>query len=130
MNLSDQFPPSVYCPYFQRTLELIGRRWTAAILRTLFAGKARFTDIESSIPGLSARLLSRRLSELVQAGLVEAPGGSRQGAYALTERGLDLRRALAELEEWNQRWESHDDGPPPADGRALAEANFPGQGLK
>jgi DNA-binding HxlR family transcriptional regulator len=124
MDQSDQFPPSVYCPYFQRTLELIGRRWTAAILRTLFAGKARFTDIESSVPGLSARLLSRRLTELVQAGLVEEPSGARHGAYALTKRGLDLRAALAELEAWNQRWDHHHDENPPDGDLAPVEARL------
>ncbi len=98
------FPHNPYCPYFQRTVELIGRRWTASILRALFAGEQRFTDIARTVPGLSHRLLSERLDELREAGLVTIEPGTKHGTYRLTERGEDLREVFHALEAWNARW--------------------------
>ena len=104
MTEHDQtFPHNAYCPYFQQTIELIGRRWTASILRALFAGTERFTDIADTVPGLSHRLLTERLEELREAGLVTIEPGIKHGTYRLTERGQDLRRIFSELEDWNAR---------------------------
>lgn len=98
------FPDTRYCPFFQRTMELIGKRWTAAILRCLFAGDHRFSEIQAAIPGLSARLLAVRLRELMEAGLVEVRLGGPDAGYWLTEPGEDLREAFQALESWNVRW--------------------------
>jgi len=99
-----EFPHNPYCPYFQQAIELIGRRWTASILRALFAGKARFTDIADTVPGLSHRLLTERLDELKEAALVTIEPGTKHGTYRLTERGEDLGAVFSELEAWNARW--------------------------
>lgn len=91
-----------YCPAFQASIELIGRRWSASILRALLPGPRRFCEISDTIPGISHRLVSERLGELVDAGLVEqdadAPG------YRLTEAGVDLAAVFAEIDSWNRRW--------------------------
>jgi DNA-binding HxlR family transcriptional regulator len=97
------FPPTAHCKDFQRVAELVGKRWTAAVLRTLFAGCSRFGEIVAAVPGLSNRLLTERLNELEDAGLVVASDEPRP-RYSLTERGRDLKGILAEIEEWNQRW--------------------------
>jgi DNA-binding HxlR family transcriptional regulator len=102
-SFETRFPPSAHCPNFQATAELVGKRWTAAILRTLLAGCSRFGEISAAIPGLSNRLLAERLEELQEAGLVSATHNPRP-LYALTERGTDLRSILAEVEAWNYRW--------------------------
>jgi len=83
---------------------LIGRRWTASILRAVFSGAQRFTDIAASIPGLSHRLLAERLKELQDAGLVVIEPSTKRGTYRLTERGEDLQKVFSELESWNERW--------------------------
>ncbi len=101
---TEPFPQGDYCPNFQRTMELIGRRWTASILRALFAGKERFTDIAQTVPGLSHRLLTERLEELREADLITIEPGIKRGTYRLTERGRDLLPLFAELEAWNARW--------------------------
>jgi DNA-binding HxlR family transcriptional regulator len=98
------FPHGDYCPNFQRTMELIGRRWTASILRALFAGKERFTDIAHTVPGLSHRLLTERLEELRTAELVSIEPGTKHGTYHLTEKGRALGPVFRELEEWNAHW--------------------------
>jgi DNA-binding HxlR family transcriptional regulator len=56
---------------YHRAIELIGRRWTGAILRSMLAGNVRFSEIRRTVPGLSDRLLSERLKELAAEGPVE-----------------------------------------------------------
>ena len=102
--MSRTFPRTAYCPVFQTSLELLGSRWTAAILRVLFDGPMRFTDILDTVPRLSSRLLAQRLEELVDAALVERQDDQPHPMYALTDRGRDLRAVFQELERWNQRW--------------------------
>lgn len=99
-----EFPHNPYCPYFQQAIELIGRRWTASILRALFAGEERFTDIAQTVPGLSHRLLTERLEELLQAELIAIEPGAKHGTYRLTDRGRDLHIVFHELEAWTARW--------------------------
>jgi DNA-binding HxlR family transcriptional regulator len=97
------------CPRYQRAAELVGRRWSAAVIRAALEGPVRFTEIRSSVPGLSARLLAERLRELEAAGIVErlelddAPGVS---AYRLTAKGQGLIRVVQELQAWADAWES------------------------
>jgi len=91
-----------YCARFQSTIELIGRRWSASILRALLTGAHRFCEISSTIPGISHRLVSERLAELIDAGLVAPEEGGR--GYHLTEAGADLADVFEELDRWNRRW--------------------------
>jgi DNA-binding HxlR family transcriptional regulator len=95
------------CPYFHAAIELIGKRWTGAILSSLTDGPLRFGELAKAIPGLSDRLLSQRLRELENEGLVERtvePGTPVKVTYALTAKGADLRPAICELREWANRW--------------------------
>ena len=91
---------------FHEAAELVGRRWTGAILYALAHGLTRFTELRSAIPGLSARLLSGRLRELEDAGLVQrvAPHGSKRLAYQLTTKGDALRPVLIALNHWAVTW--------------------------
>lgn len=98
------FPRTAYCPNFQSSLELLGSRWTAAILRVLFDRPMRFTDILETVPRLSSRLLAQRLGELVDAALVERQADQPHPVYALTDMGRDLRAVFEELDRWNERW--------------------------
>ena len=59
-----------FCPRYHHAVELIGRRWTGAILRAMLTGRCRFSEIAAAIPGLSDRLLSERLKELESEGIV------------------------------------------------------------
>jgi DNA-binding HxlR family transcriptional regulator len=95
------------CPLYHRAVELVGRRWTGAILRVLMDGPLRFSEIAQAIPELSDRLLSERMKELELHGLVTRtviPGPPLQVRYALSEMGLELEPALAEIETWARRW--------------------------
>lgn len=96
-----------FCPHYHHAIELIGRRWTGAIVRAMLRGKTRFSDITSAIPGLSDRLLSERLKELEAEGIVERrvyPETPVRIEYVLTEKGRALERAVTAVADWAESW--------------------------
>lgn len=98
---------SAFCPYYHRAMEMIGRRWTGAILRALRAGVCRFSDLRSSIPDLSDRMLSERLKELEKEGIVERtviPDTPVRIDYHLTEKGRALGGVMDALSAWAAEW--------------------------
>jgi DNA-binding HxlR family transcriptional regulator len=100
---------SAFCPNYHRAIELIGRRWTGAILRAMLSGAARFSDIAAAVPGLSARLLSERLKELEAEGIVirtVVPSTPVRVDYALTEKGQALHDVIVAVSNWAERWAS------------------------
>jgi len=99
--------PQAVCPHFHAAIELIGKRWTGAIVCALTERPLRFGELAKAVPGLSDRLLSRRLRELEDAGVVERdvePGSPVRVTYSLTAKGTELRPAIAELRAWARRW--------------------------
>jgi DNA-binding HxlR family transcriptional regulator len=95
------------CPHFHAAIELVGKRWTGAILIALTDGSLRFGELAKAVPGLSDRLLSQRLRELEEEGLVERtvePDAPVRVSYALTEMGAELQPAIDELKDWARRW--------------------------
>ena len=105
MNSAIDF--SQMCPRYEKAIELLGKRWTGLILRSLLERSRRFTEITGYVEGLSDRLLSERLQELEEAGIVERrvnTGRPVTVEYALTEKGNDLREALEAIQMWANRW--------------------------
>lgn len=95
------------CPLYHEAVELVGRRWTGAILRVLMDGSLRFSEIAAAIPELSDRLLSERMKELEARGIVTRTvlaGPPLKVRYELSTMGRELEPALAELQEWARRW--------------------------
>jgi DNA-binding HxlR family transcriptional regulator len=95
------------CPHFHAAVELIGKRWSGAILSALTEGPCRFRELNQAVPGMSDRLLSQRLRELEAEGMVERtvePAPQVKVTYSLTVKGADLDPALRELHLWGQRW--------------------------
>ena len=101
-------PPPACCPYYHEAVELIGRRWTGAIVAVLLdAGPLRFSEISHAVPELSDRLLSERMKELEARGVVSRhvdPGPPVKVLYELTDMGRSLEPALQELKSWARRW--------------------------
>lgn len=96
-----------FCPYFHRAVELIGRRWTGAILRAMLGGVVRFSDLTHSIPGLSDRMLSERLKELEAEGIVVRsviPETPVRIEYRLTEKGRALGAVVEAVGDWAHDW--------------------------
>jgi DNA-binding HxlR family transcriptional regulator len=97
------------CPHFHRAVELVGKRWTGAILYVLLHSDRplRFSEIGHAVPDLSDRLLSERMKELERCGIVArkvAATSPVRVEYTLTDRGRALEPALAELKGWADRW--------------------------
>jgi DNA-binding HxlR family transcriptional regulator len=101
--------PPPCCPHLHEAVELVGRRWTGAILEVLRQSPRplRFSEIAQAIPDLSDRLCSERMKELEQRGLVERrvhAGPPVRVTYALTAMGAALEPTLTELKSWAQQW--------------------------
>ena len=94
------------CSGFQSAVELIGRRWSAAILVAISYGAERFGEIAKMVDGLSDRLLSQRLKELETEGLIIrtiVPTTPAHSRYSLSPRGQDLMKVFRLLAEWAAR---------------------------
>jgi DNA-binding HxlR family transcriptional regulator len=95
------------CSAYHQAVELVGKRWTGAILFVLMDGPARFSEVKQLVPDLSDRLLSERMKELEAEGIVsrrvmdETPV---RVEYALTVKGQALEPAVRALKRWARTW--------------------------
>ena len=104
----------VMCPRYQAAMAILGRKWTGLILRSLMGGPRRFTEMATYVPGLSDRLLSQRLHELEEVGIVQRRVYSErpvQVEYSLTTQGQALREVVEAIQRWADGWGP--DGMPP-----------------
>lgn len=100
-------PGIEYSAPFQRAIELIGKRWTGAVVRALLPRPARFNQLLAGIPGISDRVLTERLRELELEGIVERlvdPGPPVRVSYRLTARGRALQPVVGAVDEWAAAW--------------------------
>lgn len=107
------------CARFHRAVELIGGRWTGAVIQLLFPGRMRFAQLRDAIPDISDRMLSERLRELETEGVIERfviPDTPVRVEYELTEKGRALENALAAVGKWAEKWVTD---PEPAAGRPV-----------
>ncbi|HEY7550802.1 MAG TPA: helix-turn-helix domain-containing protein [Hyphomicrobiaceae bacterium] len=86
--------------------EIVCSRWTALVLRELLCGTTRFNDLRRGVPLMSPSLLSKRLKELEEAGVIVTVPAKQPGVmeYRLTPAGEDLRPVIMSLGFWGQRW--------------------------
>jgi len=104
---NSQGTDALLCPRFHAAIELVGRRWTGAIIRVLLAGPRRFNELLGAIPGMSDRLLTERLRELEAKRLIRRDvqdGSPVRVVYSLTCAGAELKDALDALGRWAERW--------------------------
>jgi DNA-binding HxlR family transcriptional regulator len=102
--MSDVHP---VCVRFHTAIELLGARWTGAILRVMFTGSHRYADIRAAVPGISDVMLTRRLRELEDAGLLRRevrPTSPVQVEYHLTAMGEQTKPVLDAVIAWSHRW--------------------------
>jgi DNA-binding HxlR family transcriptional regulator len=98
---------SQVCSRFHHAVELIGRRWSGAIISSMISRPRCFNEFFAAVPGLSDRLLTQRLRELESEGLVRRTviaGPPVRVSYELTESGKDLEPAIEALGTWAEKW--------------------------
>jgi DNA-binding HxlR family transcriptional regulator len=106
--MDERYTPGSYgqfCPVAMAS-EIVCNRWTALVLRVLLCGSTRFNDLRRGVPLMSPTLLSKRLKELEEAGVIAAVPTRQPGVadYKLTKMGEDLRPVVMALGIWGQRW--------------------------
>ena len=95
------------CPRYHRAVELLGRRWTGAIVVLLLQGASRFNELAGKIPEMSDRMLSERLKELEAEGIVQRvvlPETPVRVEYRLTDKGRALQAAVTAISDWAEAW--------------------------
>lgn len=105
--MSEAHELTVFCPFYQKAVELLGSRWTGAVVRALSCDLYRFNDLRQAVPGLSDRMLSERLKELESEGVVRRsviPETPVRVEYRLTEKGLALREVIDSISHWADVW--------------------------
>ena len=99
------------CPRYERAMSILGKKWTCIMLRCLMEEPRRFSDISAYVSGLSDRLLSQRLQELEEAGIVARKVYAQRPVvveYSLTEKGEALRQVVSSIQTWADDWERLD----------------------
>lgn len=95
------------CDRFHAAIELVGKRWTGAIIFLLLRSPRRFAELRAGIPDITDRMLSDRLQELEREGIVErtvVPETPVRVEYSLSGKGLALAKAFQALGEWAHEW--------------------------
>jgi DNA-binding HxlR family transcriptional regulator len=95
------------CPYYHEAVELLGKRWTGAIVHVLMTGPMRFSELAQAIPQISDRLLSMRLKELEAFGIIARrvwDAAPVRVEYELTPKGKALGPTVTELRRWAREW--------------------------
>lgn len=116
-------PAPAVCARFHKASELIGRRWTGAIIFVLLQSRCRFAVLREAIPDITDRMLSERLQELEQEAIVErtvVPDTPVRVEYALTKKGRALAGAIEAITDWAHKWVALEDAMAHAPGRPSA----------
>jgi len=95
------------CPKMEHTLVLLGKKWTGLIVLSLLSGSQKFTEMEKFITGISPRLLTERLKELICENIIEKnvyPETPIKIEYKLTEKGIGLSATYKKISEWTEKW--------------------------
>src|ERR671928_1587563 len=106
MRPDPDHPPAL-CQQFHRAIEMIGRRWTGSIIFLLLRSRCRFATLRDAIPDITDRMLSERLQELEQEGIVErtvVPMTPVRVEYSLTKKGRALASAVDAISAWADKW--------------------------
>lgn len=106
MKQGEKATPAL-CTPFHEAIELIGRRWTGAIISLLLQSHCRYATLRDAIPDITDRMLSERLQELESEGIVERtviPETPVRVEYSLTKKGRALAAAVDAISDWAHKW--------------------------
>ncbi len=97
------------CPRYDRAIGILGKKWNCLIIRSMLSAPRRFSYISNYVEGLSDRLLSQRLQELEQSGIVDRRVYDSKPVvveYSLTEKGAAFRQVVEAIQHWADQWEA------------------------
>lgn len=89
------------------TMDIIGNKWTALILRDLVGGEKRFCELEKSVGNINPRTLSQRLDDLEQHGIITKESFAEvppRCEYSMTDKGRDLIPVLKQMATWGEKY--------------------------
>ncbi len=95
------------CPRYEKAIEILGKKWTGLIIRILLSGRKRFGEFRTQAPELSDRILSERLKELEDEGIVRRTVHNTKPVlieYELTNKGQALEPVVQSIENWAESW--------------------------
>lgn len=95
------------CPRYEMAMSILGKKWTGLLIRILLGGPKRFSDFKAQVPDLSDRLLSERLSELEELGVISRVVHDSKPVrieYQLTPKGLALKPVVEAIQNWSEKW--------------------------
>lgn len=98
---------SKMCPKYESATDLLGKKWTALIIRVLLGGPKRFKEIKEQIPEMSDKMLTDRMKELEALGVLTRsvyPEMPVRIEYELTDKGRDLEDVILSIQSWGERW--------------------------
>ncbi|GEK34146.1 winged helix-turn-helix transcriptional regulator [Kurthia sibirica] len=99
------------CQNYHHAVEFIGKKWVGAILYCLVDGPLRYSEIHARIAGISDRLLTQRLNELIESNMIEKTfidESIKKTEYKLTNNGLAFREVILSIQKWVQICKSND----------------------
>jgi DNA-binding HxlR family transcriptional regulator len=105
--VGQEFAGEQMCPKYEGAMNILGKRWTGLIIHVLLRGPVRFKEIREMVPQMSDKMLSERLKELEELGILERkvyPEIPVRIEYELTEKGKDLRPVIESIHAWGQKW--------------------------
>lgn len=95
------------CPLYEKAMEVLSKKWTGCLIRILMGGPRRFCEFREQVPAVSDRLLSERLKELEDEGIVERKVHDTRPVlieYSLTAKGRELEPVVQAVQVWAERW--------------------------
>ncbi|BFH61627.1 MULTISPECIES: winged helix-turn-helix transcriptional regulator [Paenibacillus] len=95
------------CPRFETAFSVLGKRWNGLIIYSLMNGPKRFKDISHIIPSMSDKMLSERMKDLENEGILERhvyPETPVRIEYELTEKGKALQPVMDQVQNWAEHW--------------------------
>ncbi|BAU27316.1 HxlR family transcriptional regulator [Aneurinibacillus soli] len=98
---------SKMCPKYELAIDILGKKWSGLIIRVLLGGPRRFKDIKAQIPEMSDRMLTERIREFEEVGIMVRkvyPETPVRIEYELTEKGRGLEGVIEAIQEWSEKW--------------------------
>lgn len=107
VSIMEEVHQPAMCPRFESAFSILGKRWNGLIIQSLMVGPQRFKDISNRIPLMSDKMLSERMKDLENSGVLVRrvyPETPVRIEYELTEKGHALGPVMEQVQKWAEEW--------------------------